>query len=84
MTMNLFILVFTALISVGGGFNDYDYYQLDYHRPRDQQIALHLQAKAVENQGSLSIFKPLHCLSKPLFKLGLKRGFATLTSLSPG
>ena len=56
MTMKLFILVFTALISVGGGFNDYDYYQLDYHRPRDREIALHLQAKAVKNQGSLNIF----------------------------
>ena len=30
--------------------DDYDY-QLDYHRPRDRQIALQLQAKAVENQG---------------------------------
>ena len=30
--------------------DEYDY-QLDYHRPRDRQIALQLQAKAVENQG---------------------------------
>ena len=52
-------LVLTALITVGGGFNsDYDYYQnFDYHRPRDRQVALNLQAKAVKNQGWL-IFSP--------------------------
>ena len=36
-------------------YDDYDYqedYQLDYHRPRDREIALQLQAKAVENQGN--------------------------------
>ena len=52
-------LVLTALITVGGGFNsDYDYYQnFDYHRPRDRQVALNLQAKAVKKQGWL-IFSP--------------------------
>jgi len=35
--------------------DEYDY-QLDYHRPRDRQIALQLQAKAVENQ-----VVPNHC-----------------------
>eukprot|EP00093_Oithona_nana_P008135 08135.XXX_487200_488120_1 [CDS] Oithona nana genome sequencing. len=56
MPLLLFFLVLTALITVGGGFNDYDYYQLDYHRPRDRQVALNLQAKAVKNQ-----VVPNHC-----------------------
>lgn len=54
MKLPLFFLILTALITVGGGFSDYDYYQLDYHRPRDRQVALNLQAKAVKNQGSLN------------------------------
>lgn len=61
--MNRLVVFFTLLwrISIagqdqeggGGGYDYYDYHQLDYHRPRDRQIALHLQAKAVENQGFL-------------------------------
>ena len=52
------IWILTCLVwTCGWSFNqfvedDYDY-QLDYHRPRDRQIALQLQAKAVENQGTL-------------------------------
>ena len=51
------IWILTCLVwTCGWSFNqfvedDYDY-QLDYHRPRDRQIALQLQAKAVENQGT--------------------------------
>ena len=50
-------LVWTCCWSFNNRYNhndnhqdEYDY-QLDYHRPRDRQIALQLQAKAVENQG---------------------------------
>ena len=44
--------IFTLLWRISQGVPDYyDYYQLDYHRPRDRQIALQLQAKDVENQG---------------------------------
>lgn len=53
--MNSFVLFFLMWnwIPLGGGQDYDDYYQLDYHRPRDRQIALQLQAKAVENQGKL-------------------------------
>ena len=48
---------FLSTLGGDGGYyyDDYDYqedYQLDYHRPRDREIALQLQAKAVENQGN--------------------------------
>ena len=54
--------LFWRILSLGGAgagggsggyyYDDYDYH-LDYHRPRDREIALQLQAKAVENQGSM-------------------------------
>ena len=58
--VNFFLLLMTILCHISLGYyyedDDYDYYhQLDYHRPRDRDIALRLQAKAVENQGNLLI-----------------------------
>ena len=56
MTKNnfIFVILFSRIL-LGGGSDFYDenddFYQLDYHRPRDREIALHMQAKAVENQG---------------------------------